>query len=104
MTDRLILSLFVMAMPVWLLAGSPEPLSPSTPSERNLTDFDFLVAKMKQNYSGYSDKTIGDEATKLEQLTAQIRTRVAAASDVPCGLGPGPGGGDTEVIGTDCLP
>jgi len=47
----------------------------------NLRDFDFLVAKIAANYSGWDTKVTPATRATLDALTARLRARVATASD-----------------------
>jgi len=47
----------------------------------NLRDFDFLVAKITANYSGWDTKVTPATRAELDALTARLRARAATASD-----------------------
>lgn len=56
--------------------------SPATPlSRRNLEDFDFVVAKVAENYAGWEAKTAGPCRAELDALTARLRQQVATGDD-----------------------
>lgn len=52
----------------------------SGPSE-NLTDFDFVTAKVQANYSGWETKTAGSRGAELDALTRRLREQVARGGD-----------------------
>ncbi|MCX6287998.1 MAG: S41 family peptidase [Bacteroidetes bacterium] len=49
-----------------------------------MTDFDFVIAKIKSNYPGYNDKIKGDKVEELARLEQDLRRRIALHPD-SCG-------------------
>lgn len=64
-----------------LSAASAERTSAASRSVPNMTDFNFVVEKMRQNYAGYADKTQGDEGKRLDRLTAELSAKAERADD-----------------------
>ena len=68
-------------------AGSPAarpipPVEGSAPhASRNLADFDWVVSKVAQNYSGWETKTFGPRRCELETVTLRLRNQVATGDD-----------------------
>ncbi|HEX8170342.1 MAG TPA: S41 family peptidase [Thermoanaerobaculia bacterium] len=60
---------------VALVAAAPAPAQ----RERNLADFDFLVAKIAANYAGWDTKVTPATRPQLDALTAELRAKAAAA-------------------------
>lgn len=69
--------LFTLILP----AASAEETSASSRSVPNVTDFNFVVVKMKENYAGYADKTRGDEGKQLDRLTAELSAKAERADN-----------------------
>jgi len=65
----------------FLLAG----LSSVAQQSSCITDFDFLVKKIKNDYPGYADKTRGDKANEFLQLESYLRGRISLYPD-SCGV------------------
>jgi len=49
-----------------------------------MTDFDFVVRKVKSNYPGYNDKVKGDKVQELARLEQDLRRRITLHPD-SCG-------------------
>ncbi|MCX6280375.1 MAG: S41 family peptidase [Bacteroidetes bacterium] len=50
-----------------------------------MTDFDFVVSKVKSNYPGYNDKVKGDKVQELTRLEQDLRRRIELHPD-SCGV------------------
>jgi hypothetical protein len=50
-----------------------------------MTDFDFVVTKIKSDYPGYNDKIKGDKALELARLEQQLRKKIELYPD-SCGV------------------
>jgi hypothetical protein len=67
---------FVASCVLGAAAASAQPAA-----NPNLADFDFVVATVEPNYSGWPTKTEGARGSELAKLAARLRADVAAGDD-----------------------
>jgi hypothetical protein len=87
MAASLLRSMLALGATALLLTALPAPLhaasSAAQPAaavavQRDLADFDWVVAHVADNYAGWETKTAGARRADLDRLTAQLRAEVAA--------------------------
>jgi hypothetical protein len=83
---RLLLAALLIGTPAAAIAATYQqtqsaPIAQTERAARNLADFDFVTSKIAANYAGWENKVTAETKPRLDALTAQLRTRLPAASD-----------------------
>lgn len=81
----LLLSLVLMAClfftPVAVAQAGPPVTASSAAAARNLADFDWVVATVRDSYAGWDTKTDGPRRAEADALAVDLRARVARGDE-----------------------